>query len=452
MMRKTFLSLFTLISLGSMSMVSAQTFLPEILPLSEQSALRDRWLDQRLNTIVPDLMKQEKIDMWLVIASEYNEDPVIMTMLPATWMAARRTTILVFATNKKTQQIDRWAVARYDIGRFFKSAWNPDHEPDQFKRLAEIISEYDPEKIGINTSYDFSHANGLTHIEHTLLVQALPKKYHTRLVSAERLAVNWLQIRTPDEIAAYQIINRIAHHIIEEGLSEKVIIPGHTKTSDLQWWYRQRIQELGLQAWFHPSVDVQRADKVDDRGQNFASQADVDVIQPGDLIHMDLGITYLGLNTDTQRNAYVLKPGETQAPQGLIDAFSKGNRLQDILTSHFVLGRTGNEILSMSLTQAKSEGLRPSIYTHPIGFHGHAAGPTIGMWDKQGGVPGDGDYPLIPFTAFAIELNVTVGIPEWGNKDIRIMLEENAWFDGQKVQYIDGRRTSLILLPRVLAE
>lgn len=451
-MKKSILVLFLFGSLVSVGPVYSQGILPEILPLSEQANVRDRWLVQRLNTIVPELMDQEKMDMWLVIASEYNEDPVIMTMLPATWMAARRTTILVFARNKATNRVDRWAVARYDIGRFFKSAWNPDLEPDQFKRLAEIITEYDPAKIGINTSFDFSHANGLTHTEHTLLVQALPEKYHSRLASAEKLAVNWLQIRTPEEIAAYQIISRIAHHIIEEGLSEKVIVPGHTKTSDLQWWYRQRIQELGLQAWFHPSVDVQRADKVDERGQNFANQADVDVIQPGDLVHMDFGITYLGLNTDTQRNAYILKPGETKPPAGLVDAFKKGNRLQDILTSNFKSGRTGNEVLAMSLTQAKAEGLRPSIYTHPIGFHGHAAGPTIGMWDKQGGVPGDGDYPLIPNTAFAIELNVTVGIPEWGNKDVRIMLEENAWFDGQKVHYIDGRRTSLILVPRIQSE
>lgn len=451
-MNRSFILWVFVLTLLRFHSANSQALLPEILSLAEQADLKDKWLDQRLNTLIPDMMNEEQMDMWLIIASEYNEDPVIMTMLPATWMAARRTTILVFARNKTTNQVDRWAVARYDIGRFFKSAWNPDKEPDQFKRLAEIISDYDPARIGINTSFDFSHANGLTYTEHQLLVQALPKKYQSRLVSAERLAVNWLQTRTPEEIAAYQIVNRIAHQIIEEGLSEKVIVPGHTKTSDLQWWYRQRIQELGLQAWFHPSVDVQRADRMDERGQNFASQAGVDVIQPGDLVHMDLGITYLGLNTDTQRNAYVLRPGETSPPAGLVEAFKKGNRLQDILTSNFVTGRTGNEILAMSLAQAKAEGLRPSIYTHPLGFHGHAAGPTIGMWDKQGGVPGDGDYTLKPYTGYAIELNVTVSVPEWGNKDVRIMLEESAWFDGQRVHYMDGRRTSLILVPRVLPE
>ncbi len=427
----------------------AQTMLPEVLPLREQADLRDKWLYDRLNQLVPSLMQRENIDMWLIIASEYNEDPVIRTMLPATWMAARRTTILVFATNTETGEVERHAVARYDIGRFFKSAWNPDEEPDQFKRLAAIIESYNPRRIGINTSDHYSHANGLTHNEYLELTNSLVGAFRSRLVSAERLAVGWLETRTQDELAAYQIVNRIAHHIIEEGLSEKVIVPGHTTTKDLEWWYRERIQSLGLAAWFHPSVDVQRATREDQVGQSFASRPGEDVIMPGDLVHMDLGITYLGLNTDTQRNAYILKPGETEPPKGLQAAFKRGNRLQDILTEHFVTGRTGNQILSMSLEKAKAEGLRPSIYTHPIGFHGHAAGPTIGMWDKQGGVPGSGDYPLFPNTVYAIELNVTESIPEWGNKDVRIMLEENAWFDGVQVRYVDGRRAELILVPRL---
>jgi len=431
------------------SLCEAQSLLPETLSLKQQAEVRDAWLEERLESIVPDLMKRKGIDMWLVIASEYNEDPVIRTMLPATWMAARRTTILVFATNKNDGKIERLAVARYNIGRFFRSAWNPDTDPDQFKRLADIITEYDPAQIGINTSTDYSHANGLTHTEYLQLIEPLSETYRSRLVSAEALAVRWLETRTPSEMAAYQIVNRIAHHIIEEGLSEKVILPGVTTTADLQWWYRERIQGLGLSAWFHPSVDVQRATRDDIVGQSFASRPPEDVIQPGDLVHMDLGISYLGLNTDTQRNAYILRPGETEPPAGLQDAFKQGNRLQDILTNNFKVGRTGNEILKMSLDQAKAEGLRPSIYTHPIGYHGHAAGSTIGMWDKQGGVPGDGDYPMNPNTAYAIELNVTVSIPEWGNKDVRIMLEENAWFDGTVVRYIDGRKLELLLVPRI---
>ena len=169
----------------------------------------------------------------------------------------------------------------------------------------------------------------------------------------------------------------------------------------------------------------------------------------GDLIHIDFGITYLRLNTDTQQHAYVLKPGETDAPAGLKNALKIGNRLQDILTENFKTGRSGNAILTAALDQAKSEGIKATIYTHPIGFHGHAAGPTIGLWDQQGGVPGRGDYSLFPNTAHSIELNAAVKIPEWDDKEVRIMLEEDAFFTGQDVWYIDGRQTDLILIPRI---
>jgi Xaa-Pro aminopeptidase len=268
------------------------------------------------------------------------------------------------------------------------------------------------------------------------------------LVSGENLAIAWLETRTSEEMSVYRLINRIAHEIIEEGLSEKVITPGITTTADVQWWYRERIKELKLTAWFHPSVSIQRSEAPEHAG-DFSGTIASDVIQPGDLLHMDFGITYLRLSTDTQRMAYVLKPGETEAPQELRNALKIGNRLQDILTDEFVTGRTGNDILLSALQKAAQKGIKATIYTHPIGFHGHGAGPTIGLWDQQGGVPGNGDYPLFPNTAHSIELNAEVFIPAW-NRNIRIMLEEDAIFDGEKVWYIDGRMTELYLIPRVL--
>ena len=169
------------------------------------------------------------------------------------------------------------------------------------------------------------------------------------------------------------------------------------------------------------------------------------VIQKGDLLHVDFGITYLGLNTDTQQHAYVLKDGEMNAPAELNNALRIGNKLQDILTNEFTTGRTGNEILLSALTKAKSVGIKPQIYTHPIGFYGHGSGPTIGMWDKQEGVPVNGDYPLFKNTAYSIELNAKVYIESWG-KEIAIMLEEDAFFDGEKCDYMDSRQTKMILI------
>jgi Xaa-Pro aminopeptidase len=244
-------------------------------------------------------------------------------------------------------------------------------------------------------------------------------------------------------MAIYSNICRIAHDIIAEGFSEKVIQPGVTTTDDVVWWYRERIKELKLDTWFQPSVSIQR----NEEEALMAKRPQPLVIHPGDLLHVDFGITYLRLNTDTQQHGYVLRPGEQQVPAFLQDAFKKGNRLQDILTSNYKTGLTGNQILKESRRQAIEEGLKPSIYTHPIGFHGHAAGTTVGMWDMQEGVPYTGEYPLHPETAYSIELNTTVYIPEW-KKEIRIQLEEDGYFDGTGFRYIDGRQKEIWPIPR----
>lgn len=424
--------------------------MPHILPLKERASIMDQILEERFRTLLPRIMEEEGIDMWLVIAREYNEDPVIKTMLPSTWLSARRRTILAIYHEPGSETVEGQAVARYNVGNIFASAWNPEEEPDQWKRLAAIIAEKNPQKIGINTSEVFNHADGLTSTEHQAFLNSLPEKFQNRIVSAETLAVRWLETRTDTELAIYEQICRIAHTIIAEGLSEKVIQPGVTTNEDVKWWYRERIAELKLQAWFHPSVDIIRADpETDEASRSFAAQTTPDegVIMPGDLIHIDFGITYLRLNTDMQQNAYVLKPGETAPPKGMVEALKKGNRLQDILTSHFKEGRSGNEALRLTRQQAIDEGLVPSIYSHPIGYHGHAAGPAVGMWDNQEGVP-SGEHPLYNNTCYAIELNTRVKIPEWNNKEIRMMLEETAVFKDGEVHYIDGRQKELMLIPR----
>ncbi len=442
-MKKTQPTLLFLLLANFLGAVRAET--PVVLPLRERAEIRDRWLALRLEKVAPALMRREGIDLWIIVSREYNEDPVSLTMLPATWMAARRRTILVLYDPGQERPLERLAVARYSIGDFFQRAWDPEKQPDQWQRLAEIVGERNPRRIGVNFSSGFALADGISSSELAALRQALPEPLRDRIVSGERLAIGWLETRIEEEMEVYSSICAIAHAIIAQGLSEAVVQPGRTTTVDLEWWFRERIAELKLGTWFHPSVSVQRADQDDSRA-SFASRPGVQTIHRGDLIHVDFGITYLGLNTDTQQHAYVLKSGETEAPAGLRRALAIGNRLQDILTSNFQTGRTGNEILAKSLEQAIQEGLKPSIYTHPLGFHGHAAGPTIGLWDQQGGVPVNGDYPLFPNTAYSIELNVTETVPEWNNQSIRIMLEEDAFFDGQTVRYIDGRQTGLLLI------
>jgi len=443
-MKKNLLSAISLILLSSVVLAD-----PRILPMRERADVIDRWLTQRVQTVLPALMQRTGIDMWIIISREYNEDPVIRTFLPSKWQSARRRTILLVYDAGDGQSLETLAVARYAVGEMFEKAWDKERDGAQWERLAALIEERDPKRIGLNFSDTFALADGITQTEYKLFHEALPERLHDRVVSAEKLAIGWLETRTPDEMAVYQQIVRIAHEILAEGLSEVVIQPGITTTNDVSWWYRDRIRELKMTTWFHPSVSIQRAeDAAMDMKEAITARHDDDVILPGDLLHVDFGITYLRLNTDTQQHAYVLRPGEMEVPEGLRHALVRGNRLQDILTDQFITGRSGNEILASALAVAKDEGITASIYTHPIGFHGHAAGPTIGLWDQQGGVPGRGDYPLYPNTAHSIELYAETDVESWG-KPVRISLEEDAFFDGENTYYIDGRQKEMLLIPRV---
>ena len=443
-MKKFLLSIALFIGLSQI--LPAQ--IPHILSQREQAAVIDAWLEERIQTLLPTLMDRTEIDMWVIISREYNEDPVIKTFLPATWHAARRRTMLVLYKAPGSATVETYAVARYDVGKSFKKAWDPDTQPDQWKRLSELIIEKNPKKIGLNIAKDFGHADGLNVTEYNTLKSYLPENFQNKITSAQNLAVGWLETRTPSEMASYRHLQTIANDIIADGLSEEVITPGVTTTDDVVWWYRERIKELKLDTWFHPSVDIQRADP-SSQGQlrSFAVKADSEVIMPGDMLHIDFGISYLRLNTDTQQLAYVLKLGENEVPQYLKDAMKVGNRLQDILTSQFVTGRTGNQILRQTRKVMDAEGMKGSIYKHPLDIHGHATGPTIGMWDNQGDTPGAGDYPMNPNTVYAIELNAVVFLKEW-NKELRVQLEEGAFFDGKKVTYLNGRQVEIMPIPR----
>ena len=423
--------------------LSIQISVAQILSEKDRAVLKDELLEDRFQHLLPQLMDEANLDMWLLISREYNEDPVLKTMLPARWLNARRRTMILFYRNKQQNTIERIAVARYDIGKSIKSAWNKELEPNQWKALSAIIAERNPTKIGINYSKHFALADGLVKTDYEELAENLPDSLLSKLVSAEKLAIAWLETRTEKEMKLFKKLVKTTHDIIDVAFSEKVIEPGKTTTEDVVWFLRQTVTDMGLETWFHPTIDIQRTNQELQSHIYSFTKGDKDkIIQKGDLLHCDFGITYIGLNTDCQQHAYVLKDNETSVPEYLASAFKKGNRLQDILTTTMQEGKTGNEILLSSLSTAKKEGLRPSIYTHPLGKYGHSAGTTIGMWDSQGGVPFNGDYSLHKNTVYAIELNVTVSIPEW-QKDIRIMLEEAGFYGDNFFEYVNERQTEI---------
>ncbi len=420
---------------------------PHILPLRERASVVDQWLKERLDTLVAPLMREVGVDMWILVAGEYDEDPVVKTMLPATWLAARRTTILIFHDRGEEEGVERMAVARYPVADLFPAAWDPETQPDQWQRVAEIVRERNPDSIAVNTSPDFPLADGLSVGMSRKLRKALGDDA-ARLSENHDLAIGWLETRTESEMTVYPHIVRIAHSILAETFSEASITPGVTTTDDLRWNLRQRVLDLGLDTWFHPTVHVQRARE---GAFDIASMSldEGDVIRPGDFLHVDFGITYLRLNTDTQHHAYVLRPGETEAPKGLRDGLAAANRVQDALLEAFESGRSGNDIFMAARRAIDGQGIDGTIYSHPIGYHGHGAGAWLGSWDSQKPLPGGrGDYTLRDGTAWSIEVNAQKAVPEWGGQVVRFMTEEDAFFDGESVRYLDGRQQEITLIPR----
>ena len=424
-------------------LITVQINAQDILSLKERARVIEEIQKDRFDNLLPKLMDETGIDMWVIITREYNEDPVIKTLLPPTWLNARRRTILAFHYDKKSKDLEKVAIARYSFGKNIPSIWNKEEEPNQMKALAKFIEEKNPEKIGLNYSDHFALADGIVKTDYELFLDNLPSKLSKKVVSAEELAIRWIETRTEKEMIIYDQLVEITHGIINEAFSTKVITPGVTTTDDVVWWMREKVKKLGLKTWFHPTIDVQRNENSDLYA--FDGESKFDIILPGDLIHCDFGISYLTLNTDCQELAYVLKPNETEAPEYLVKALDEGNRVQDIFTDLFEYKKTGNQILKEALEQGKNEGLRPQIYTHPLGTFGHSAGTTLGMWDSQGGVPFTGDFPMNYNTVYAIELNTKVFIEEW-NKDIRVMLEEAGVFEKTGFRYVNGRQTELILV------
>jgi len=423
--------------------IRADDYRNKILPVRARADVRNAWLTERMNTVLPEIMKREGFDMWLVAAREYNEDPAMLTLLPEPAMSARRRTILLF-TLKEDGSVERLMLDRFGQGEFYEAAWDPDRE-DQYDCLVRLVKERDPKVIGLDISEDSAFADGLTHNEQKNLVRALGDEFAPRLKSAERLAVGWLERRIAPELVVYPGIVDIGHAIIAEAFSSQTIQPGITTTDDVVWWMRQKMLDLGLHAWFQPTVDHQA------RGEAPVPLAKHDrtrrtVILPGDLLHCDMGFYYLGLATDQQQLAYVLRPGESDAPAGLKAGLADANRLQDIHLEAMQVGAPGNQVLRAALQQARQEGLKPMIYTHPIGYHGHAAGPTIGLWDRQEGVPGRGDYELFDDTCYSIELNAKKTVPEWDGEEIMFALEEEAVLTGGRARWLSGRQTELYLI------
>jgi len=414
-----------------------------ILPERKRAEVMNEWLKWRLDYIIPELMRREGIDMWLVINREYNEDPVYMSMMPEPTMYARRTSILIFHDQGADKGVQRLSGSYYGTGSWYTGTWE-DKTKKQFESLAEVVKKLNPKKIGINTSKDWAFGDGLSASLKTKLEKALGPDLSSRFVSAENLCIGWLETRSPQELSVYRHIAGIAHDIISEFYSNRVITAGITSTEDVVWWIRQKVTDLGLEAWFQPSISIQRSKKDADKYKDNPR-----IIQRGDVLHCDVGIVYLGLCTDMQLQAYVCRIGEEDAPAGLKEALRRTIEVGTIFRNEFKTGSSGNTIVQSAMDKASAKGLRPLIYSHPIGINGHAAGPPMDarpLGRAPEGSEARGEYPLYPNTCYAIEYSCTTSVPEWDGQDVRIGFEETGVYMQDGCKFVDGSQKKYFLI------
>ena len=424
----------------------AQHGAPAVLSVRDQAAVVYRITAKRLDALIPRMMRETGIDMWIVSCNEDNLDPIFETMVPfGNWNPI--TQILVFFDQGPAKGVERLNVARTDTQGLFKNAWDAaawDQKKgeSQWEALGRIVRERDPKRIALNEGEVQWAAGALTSILKRRISEAVGPKYAARFASAEPLVTLWAETLLDEEVEFMERAAALSRSIIADMFSSKVITVGQTTAEDLRWYYWQRVFDLGLRVSFSPFVSIRgRSPKdVEKWGK------DDKIIRPGDLLHCDVGLKYMRWNSDHQEMAYVLRPGESDAPETFKKLMAEANRLQDAYVGEFKTGLTGNELLGHILAKARESGIPgPRVYSHSLGYFLHEPGPLIGLpWEQVNNV-GRGDVKLVPMSTFVCELSVTGPVPEWG-VDFRVPLEQDILFDGEKAFFLAGRQTAFHLI------
>lgn len=419
--------------------MAATPSFPRVLPVRERAALINSALGERLDTVLPEAMRAAGIDAWLIICQEDNLDPIFTTMIPMdTWCPILQ--ILLFIDHG--DRVERLNISGTNTHALYARPYSGQLVEEQWTHLIAALERTDPQRIGLNIGSVQWAAGGLTHNLYEQLHARLPRQLHARCISAEAAAIHWATSLTETDITTYEHVCNVAHAIIAETYSRAAIVPGRTTIEDLTWYYWQRCSDLGLPMSFKASFRLIRSSATKAR----FGESD-QTIRPGDFIHCDVGFQYLCFHSDHQQIAYVLKPGETEAPAGFNALLAEGTRLQNLFMSSFETGISGDELLKKILTSARTlEIPGAKVYSHSVGLFLHEPGPLIGLPWEQESNPGRGDVRVIPNSCFTMELSVTGPVAEWDGEEVRLPLEEDVVWDGAICRPLDGRQTAFHLI------
>ena len=414
--------------------------MPRLLNQREQMDVRERWLKARFEALHP-MMKRHGVDMWIVVNEEFKSDPVIEQIVPPIPIVGRRD---LFIFIDRGDRLDRIAMVRYDEERLNTHYKLVMPARDKFgEELKKIIDDANPKAIALNYGGTRGQQAGLSHDAYKFLAETLGPENEKRFVSAANLLTEFLDTRLPGELAEYQKAVLVTDILTRRAFSNEVITPGKTTVGDVRWWLLEQVNKLGLTVWFQPDLRIQRQQKeTRTTGQFLSTAKESEILQRGDLLHVDFGLNYMGLSTDWQKHGYILKEGERNAPNGLRAALIMTTRLQDIIFSIARPGMTGTEVYEKAMAEAKQRGLEAMIYSHPIGTQGHGLGPSI---DFRGNI-GGGVNKILPGSFMSIELNTSSAIPEWGGQKVTMMAEDDAVMMPEGYRFIRPRQIELYLI------
>ena len=439
-----FLLLISLVTVVAAQNQSKTEPLPKLLSVREQQELRERWLQKRLDTMLLPMMRQQKIDMWIVTNEEFHPEPVVPYIAPPLPYQGRRD-FFIFA-DRGGDKLDRIALVRYPeehLKKFFEVV-NPPGK-DISATLRRLVEERSPKTIALNMGGTRGATNGLTHDAYKYLTETLGQEYASRFVSAAPLIIEYMDTRLPEELEPYRVAVALTDILTQRAFSNEVITPGKTTVGDVRWWFLQQVSNFGLDVWFQPDLRIQRQNQETGKTQQFLSvAAESVVIQRGDVIHIDCGLNYLGLSTDWQKMGYVLREGEKDAPEGLKKALTNTNRLQDNLFTHIKPGAKGFEVYDATMADMKNQGIEAMIYSHSVGNQGHALGASIDFRRPAAGAPLEPPFREWSYTS--IELNTSTPVAEWGGQKVTIMMEDDAYLTKDGMKWFRPRQTAFYLI------
>lgn len=404
---------------------------------SQEAFRRWRKMNQirndKFDLILPEVMRENEIDMWIIMNREGNFDPLYPDMGEG---YVGLTGYYVF-TDNGGDRIERAALGI--SGYLLKEGGAYDHFGSELE-LKEYVTERNPKRIGLNISKHIGGADGLSHSGYEELVEVLGEKYKERFVSAEKLVSDFRSRRVASEIAVYGEACELSYTIAERALSNEVITPDITTLEDVAWWIKEQQFKYNLESSFGmPSVYL-----TGPRGV-IATSTDK-IIERGDVIMLDYGVGLMNMYTDMKRMAYVLREGETSVPDGIQNAFDQGVKVRDIIKRTIKPGLTAQDTedqIYAALSKAgfnKMKGFNQFtegdvtdviIGCHSVGNWGHGVGPSIAFFN-----PLRLGYEIKPTNLLSIELFAYTKVPEWAGKKLRVPLEDDAIVTSRGVEWI----------------